>query len=62
MNLEVNGKLRHGLDGWVKLVNRIKEPKTGLEIAIVGKYVDLHDSYMSVKEALTHAALHHAVM
>ena len=60
MNLEVNGKLRHGLDGWVKLVNRIKEPKTGLEIAIVGKYVDLHDSYMSVKEALTHAALHHA--
>ena len=59
MNLEVNGKLRHGLDGWVDLVNRIKEPKTGLEIAIVGKYVDLHDSYMSVKEALTHAALHH---
>jgi CTP synthase len=59
MDIEPESKLPQGLDGWVDLVNRIKKPKTGLEIAIVGKYVDLHDSYMSVKEALTHAALHH---
>ena len=30
-----------------------------MEVAVVGKYVDLHDSYMSVKEALTHAGLYH---
>ncbi len=47
------------LNGWVELVDRIKTPKTKLNIAVVGKYVDLHDSYMSVKEALIHAGLHH---
>ena len=59
MGLEVDDKVPSGLDGWVDLVNRIKKPKTALDIAIVGKYVDLHDSYMSVKEALTHAGLYH---
>ena len=47
------------LNGWVELVDRIKNPKGKLNIAVVGKYVDLHDSYMSVKEALIHAGLHH---
>ena len=47
------------LNGWVELVDRIKTPKAKLNIAVVGKYVDLHDSYMSVKEALIHAGLHH---
>ena len=47
------------LNGWVELVDRIKRPKGKLNIAVVGKYVDLHDSYMSVKEALIHAGLHH---
>ena len=47
------------LNGWVELVDRIKSPKGKLNIAVVGKYVDLHDSYMSVKEALIHAGLHH---
>ena len=47
------------LNDWVELVDRIKKPKKELNIAVVGKYVDLHDSYMSVKEALIHAGLHH---
>ena len=44
---------------WRGLVEAVKEPKQTLAIAIVGKYVDLQDSYISVKEALLHAGLHH---
>ena len=44
---------------WRSMVDAIKEPKKPLSIAVVGKYVDLQDSYISVKEALLHAGLHH---
>ena len=43
---------------WRNMVKAIHEPKRALPIAIVGKYVDLRDSYISVKEALLHAGLH----
>ncbi|HAL47201.1 MAG: CTP synthetase [Chloroflexi bacterium] len=43
---------------WHNLVDLIQRPKRTLSIAVVGKYVDLHDSYISVKEALLHAGLH----
>ena len=33
-------------------------PKPTVSVALVGKYVELHDAYMSVREALKHAALH----
>ena len=46
------------LSGWRTMVKAIHEPKETLPIAIVGKYVDLRDSYISVKEALLHAGLH----
>jgi CTP synthase len=46
---------------WREMVERIKTPRRGVEIALVGKYVDLHDSYMSISEALTHAGLAHDV-
>jgi CTP synthase len=42
---------------WRSLVERIKAPKPSLPIALVGKYVELHDAYISVREALFHAAL-----
>jgi len=42
---------------WTELVEHIKTPRRRLEIALVGKYVELHDAYMSVAEALTHAGL-----
>ena len=35
---------------------RIKAPKPTLEIALVGKYIELPDAYLSVTEALRHAA------
>jgi len=45
------------LDAWRSLVNTIKQPKRALPIALVGKYVQLKDAYISVAEALRHAAL-----
>jgi CTP synthase len=42
---------------WEKLVEEVKRPKPEVTIALVGKYVELHDAYMSVREAVKHAAL-----
>jgi CTP synthase len=42
---------------WKKLVERVKKEKPKVRIALVGKYVELKDAYMSVREAVTHAAL-----
>ncbi len=47
------------LSEWRHLVEQMKEPKESVSIAIVGKYVELRDSYISVKEALRHAAVYH---
>ncbi|MFL5715564.1 MAG: CTP synthase [Chloroflexota bacterium] len=49
------------LDSWRALVDRIKAPKPVLEIALVGKYIELPDAYLSVTEALRHAAWAHEV-
>jgi CTP synthase len=46
------------LKGWRDLVSTIKDPSGGtVKIAIVGKYVELEDSYKSLREALTHAGV-----
>ena len=58
MDIEIPDQ-EHGLNGWSDLVDLIKSPKGKIKVAVVGKYVDLHDSYMSVKEALIHAGLFH---
>ncbi len=47
------------LDDWRSLVERLKQPKRTLRIAVVGKYVELPDAYLSVREALRHAGLFH---
>jgi CTP synthase len=44
------------LASWQALVDRIKAPKPALEVALVGKYIELPDAYLSVTEALRHAA------
>ena len=45
------------LGGWSVMVDRMHELDEVLTIAVVGKYVELPDSYLSVREALTHAGL-----
>ena len=43
------------LDEWTELVHRIKNREKEVKIGLVGKYVQLHDAYLSVAEALRHA-------
>ncbi|WP_204105930.1 MULTISPECIES: CTP synthase [Spirulina sp. CCY15215] len=45
------------LTQWQTLVERMRAPQNSLEIALVGKYVKLSDAYLSVVEALGHAAI-----
>ena len=46
------------LGEWLQLTERIEERDESVEIALVGKYVQLHDAYLSVHEALKHAGIH----
>lgn len=50
---------REDLHEWQEMVTRLKEPHEPVNICLVGKYVELEDSYYSVREALKHASLHH---
>ncbi|MGQ9695072.1 MAG: CTP synthase [Thermodesulfobacteriota bacterium] len=45
------------LEKWQEIVQIIKNPRGSVEIAIVGKYVNLKDSYKSLNEALTHGGI-----
>ncbi|MGH8762799.1 MAG: CTP synthase [Nitrosospira sp.] len=46
------------LGAWKNLVYALEHPERTIEIALVGKYVDLTESYKSLSEALTHAGIH----
>ena len=52
------GIIPNNLSEWQKGVSRQKASKATLSLSIVGKYVELQDAYLSVKEALTHASVH----
>jgi len=45
------------LDAWEELVEKYKNPKHSVNIAIVGKYIDLTESYKSLNEALSHGGI-----
>jgi CTP synthase len=49
------------LGEWLELEERIASRTGDVTIALVGKYVKLHDAYLSVHEALKHAGVHHGV-
>jgi CTP synthase len=42
---------------WEQLISKVNREKPVVKVALVGKYVELHDAYMSVREALKHAGL-----
>ncbi|MBI9049363.1 MAG: CTP synthase [Anaerolineaceae bacterium] len=46
---------------WQQLVSETSCEKPSVCVALVGKYVELHDAYLSVRESLKHAALHNGV-
>ncbi len=45
------------VDGWAKIVGHFKNAPASVRIAVVGKYMELHDSYISVFEALYHGGI-----
>jgi CTP synthase len=45
------------LTGWEQVVERMRSPQSEVEIALVGKYVDLLESYKSLNEAITHGGI-----
>jgi CTP synthase len=47
------------LGGWAEIIQRAKAATDELRIALVGKYVQLEDAYLSVVEALRHGGIHH---
>lgn len=54
LNMKVRKK--HDLKHWERFVTRFKNPKHQVEIALVGKYVELKDAYKSIAEAINHAS------
>jgi CTP synthase len=54
------GILAHAADlsGWNRLIDALEHPEHEVDIAFVGKYIDLQDSYKSLNEALIHAGIH----
>jgi CTP synthase len=47
------------LESWHRIVETLKSPKEPVNIALVGKYVELQDAYYSVREALCHAGIYY---
>src|SRR5699024_6276858 len=45
------------LADWKQMVDALRNPVSEVEIALVGKYVQLHDAYLSVAEALKHGGI-----
>lgn len=57
-SLGLESKQESDLSGWHWLTKEIHRQKPKVKIALVGKYVELQDAYLSVREALEHACLH----
>ena len=47
------------LKDWERLVHKLRNPGPSVKVALVGKYVQLNDAYLSVVEALRHACISH---
>ncbi|WP_185882780.1 CTP synthase [Blattabacterium cuenoti] len=54
-HLNVKNISTPNLKKWNIFINKYKNPKYKIELALVGKYISLHDSYKSIKEALIHS-------
>ena len=53
--LQLQPKQSHQLEAWNAFLKRFKNPKYQIKIGLVGKYVELQDSYKSILESLIHA-------
>ncbi len=55
--LQLTAKVEPDLREWQAMIEDFRKPKPSIRIGIVGKYVELHDAYMSVRESLYHAGV-----
>ncbi len=55
--MKIKSSQKPNWNPWRKMVAKMRAEKPSLRIALVGKYIELHDAYMSVREALHHAGL-----
>ena len=53
--LEISNFKQANLEKWTDFVNKLKFPKNTIKIGLIGKYVELQDSYKSILESLIHA-------
>ena len=60
LGMEAEGQVPD-LQSWKKFLTQYKNPKTNIKIGVIGKYVELKDSYKSIAEALIHAGAHQEV-
>ncbi len=59
--LGLNSAHAPDMEGWRTVVEEIRRKKAPVRVGMVGKYVELHDAYLSVREALHHAGLAYGV-
>ena len=53
--LQISNYSPTDMDSWTEFVNKLKYPKSKVNIGLVGKYVELQDSYKSILESIVHA-------
>ncbi len=53
--LDISNFSATSMSSWTEFVNRLKFPKNTVNVGLIGKYVELQDSYKSILEALVHA-------
>ena len=53
--LDISNFSSTNMSNWTKFVNRLKFPKNTVNVGLIGKYVELQDSYKSILESLVHA-------
>jgi len=60
-HLRLDASVPRNLGRWSAMLDRMRNPKDEIDIALVGKYVEYEDSYKSLKEALLHGGIAHNV-
>ena len=56
-HLQIAQKRKVDVADWQRLLETVKHPKHTVEIAVAGKYIELHDAYKSIYESLSHAGI-----
>ncbi|WP_156299149.1 CTP synthase [Streptobacillus canis] len=56
LNIE---NIKPSLEKWKEMVNKFMNPKHEIKVAVVGKYVELKDAYISINESIEHAGFHY---